>query len=75
MTKAGIGTAIYSTYYILLHKVIGIMYAPILFGMLYGANTFANMAAADLPFGGATAVQASIGLHVLSWIFQIGSTL
>lgn len=66
---AFIGTTAYAGYYLALHKTIGIMATPLLFGMLYTANEFAKFPSSQL--GSYSPMSVAAGIHVLSWIFQI----
>ncbi len=67
---AFVGTAIYSAYYLALHKGFGTMIAPLLFASLYHANKFATMT--DLPMGLGPMAIATI-IHFTSWVFQISN--
>jgi uncharacterized membrane protein YGL010W len=68
VNAALVGTGIYAGYYIALHKPLGTMISPVLFGLLYAANKFHSVT--NLPFG-LSPNQAATVLHVTSWIFQI----
>ena len=62
LNAAFLFTAIYIIYYISLHRVIGLLYAPILLSMLIGANRFAETEYAAM---------VSMGLHVFAWVVQV----
>ncbi|KAI8825737.1 uncharacterized protein EV422DRAFT_563568 [Fimicolochytrium jonesii] len=66
LNAAFIVTAVYNIYYIVLDPVAGTLYAPVLFGLLHYANTFA---AKDQVFDVSPQI-AAVAIHASSWIAQ-----
>ena len=62
-------TVAYIGYYIILNTPLGLMIAPVLFGLLYGAVEFAKIS--EFPLG-LNAMSVATAIHVASWFFQIG---
>ncbi|KAJ3073557.1 hypothetical protein HK102_005975 [Quaeritorhiza haematococci] len=61
---AGWVVAVYIAYYLVLEPLAGILYAPILIGLCYGAYYFVH------AYGPQDANKYAIVLHVISWIAQ-----
>jgi 2-hydroxy fatty acid dioxygenase len=61
-------SACYCLYFILLHKIIGFLITPAIFGLLYSSNQFLLLQ--NLPYG-LSPMQLSTAVHVSSWVFQI----